>query len=149
MAAFQNLLPVLAEALGLDDLPTEEDGRVLFGLDDSLGVVMEEVDAEEAGAEGMVASILIGMPDRNDAALLSEILAGNYMWAASGEGTLALDRESGMLVVHRFFAADTPGDDFLDIFASMVSAARYWRSFLEGTSASSGEASSYPGMLSV
>ncbi len=131
---FHGLLAALSEALGCDALKPETDGRVLFGLDGNMGVVLESLDPEETGKDCLVASILVGRPDLGDTDLLRDFLMGNYMWSASGEGTLAIDRDTGILVVHRIFEAAVHPEEFVDIFASMVSAARYWRSRIDVTS---------------
>ena len=53
------------------------------------------------------------------------------MWTASGDGTLAIDGESGLLVVHRMMELPMSPADFIDLFSSLVGSARYWRSRLE------------------
>ena len=129
--SFHGLLSALADALGCGSLPPEKDGRVLFGLDGKMGVVIERADPDEAGRDCLVVSILVGRPDTSDADLLKDLLMGNYMWSASGEGTLAIDRGTGILVVQRLFETAAPPEEFVDVFASMAGAARYWQPRLQ------------------
>ena len=76
-----------------------------------------------------VASWITSCPE--DAELLRDVLCANYMWSASGDGTLAIDEESGLLVVHRMMELPMPPASFIDEFSSLVGAARYWRTRLE------------------
>lgn len=128
---FDSFLGALAQAMGCGKLAPEKDGRVLFGIDGSMGVIIERGEAEDLGRDAAIVSILIGRPDLDDAGLLGELLMGNYMWAASGEGTLAIDRDTGILVIHKAFDLAALPSELVDIFASMVSAARYWQPRLE------------------
>ena len=149
MDPYQLLLSALAGALGCKELVPEKDGRVLFGLDGSLGVILEKGDAEDFGRETLIVSILVGRPAPDDADILRDLLMGNYMWAASGEGTLAIDRDTGILVIHKAFDPAMAPGDFIDVFASMVSAARYWRPRLENSGVGETAAFFYPNMLMV
>lgn len=128
---FDLFLEALAQAMDCGLLAPEKDGRVLFGLDGNMGVVIERGDAEEFGREVAIVSVLVGRPDLRDAELLGELLMGNYMWAASGEGTLAIDRDTGILVLHKALDLTVAPEALVDIFASMASAARYWQPRLE------------------
>lgn len=124
-----------------------EDGRVLFGLDEDMGaaIFLEKDDAME---DVMVACVIIGRPDENDAGLLFDILSANYMWAASGDGTLAIDGSSGLLVAHRAMEKVLTPEGFVDRFASLVGAARYWRARMSAQ-ASGGISPELIGMLRV
>ena len=85
----------------------------------------------DSGLSAIVACIVVGRPDPADAELLHDLLCANYMWTASGDGTLAIDGESGLLVVHRMMELPMSPADFIDLFSSLVGSARYWRSRLE------------------
>ena len=122
-------LAALSAALDCAPL-SSEDGRVLFGLDEDMAAVIF-LEKDDGGKDVMIACVVIGRPDENDAELLYDILSANYMWALSGDGTLAIDASSGMLVAHRVMEAGLTPEGFVDRFASLVGAARYWRPRLE------------------
>ena len=127
--AVSERLAALSAALECAPL-SPEDGRVLFGLDEDMGAAIF-LEKDDDGADVMIACIVIGRPDENDAELLHDILSANYMWAFSGDGTLAIDASSGLLVAHRVMEAGLTPEGFVDRFASLVGAARYWRPRLE------------------
>jgi len=125
------ILKALTEALGCSPLTAETDGRVMFGLDSDMGAVLFPGDEEEYGSDILTASIVIGRPQLSDAGLLLELLEGNYMGAFSGDGTLSIDKASGLLVLFRVFALPADATNFVDAFARLVGAARLWRERLE------------------
>lgn len=124
---FNEILTALTAALGCDPLSPEEDGRVLFALDGNLGCVLFPYDAEEAGSDGVVATLAVGPVPSDNAELLWDLLTGNYMGGEAGFGTLAIERESGVLVVSRQFDLPIDAEAFVNAFASLAGAARAWR----------------------
>lgn len=128
---FTEILAALSSALECAPLQTDERGRVLFGLDEDMGAVLFTEKNEDSGDEAVVACVVVGRPDPEDAELLRDVLCANYTWSASGDGTLAIDEESGLLVVHRMMELPMPPASFIDEFSSLVGAARYWRTRLE------------------
>ncbi|MGN1037842.1 MAG: CesT family type III secretion system chaperone [Mailhella sp.] len=124
-SAMLDRLSALSGALECPPLHVE-DGRVMFGLDDDMGAVIF-LENDDEGNDVMIACVVVGRPDENDAELLHDILSANYMWAFSGDGTLAIDASSNLLVVHRVMEADLSPEGFVDRFSSLVGAARYWR----------------------
>lgn len=125
-ANFAEILSGLAAALECGPLEADEQGRVLFGLDQDMGAVLF-VEKDDAGESSVVACVVVGRPDPEDAGLLHDLLCANYMWAASGDGTLAIDQDSGLLVVQRMMELPMQPAAFVDLFASLVGAARHWR----------------------
>ena len=75
-----------------------------------------------------LAGVEIGIPE--DAELLLDLLQGNYMGVLSGDGTLAIDKKTGLLVLFRIFELPMEAENFVDAFASLVGAARLWRARL-------------------
>lgn len=124
---FNEILAALTAALGCEPLSPEEDGRVLFALDDNLGCALFPFDAEEAGNDGVMASLVVGPVPPDNTELLWDLLTGNYMGAEAGAGTLSIERESGMLVVSRPFDLPIDAAAFVEAFASLAGAARAWR----------------------
>jgi len=130
----KEILEVLKAALECPGLEAEEDGRIMFGLDDDMGAVLFPGNEEELGREAIAATLVIGRPDTEDRELLVDLLEGNYMGALSGDGTLAIDRDSGLLVLYRIFELPMDPKSFVDAFANLVGAARLWRERLSRTS---------------
>lgn len=128
---FEKLLASLSEALACDPLKPGEDGRVLFGLDSQMGVILYATDPEEDEGEGVVASIVIGLAPMENAEFLGELLRANYLWAGSGNGTLSVDPGTGYLCLHRDFEPEIDPLDFVNEFSVMVGAARHWRERLD------------------
>lgn len=131
----QEIREALSQALGCSMLEAEEDGRFMFGLDDDMGAVLFPEEGDELGREVIAATLIIGRPDTEDTELLVDLLQGNYMGALSGDGTLAIDRQSGLLVLFRIFELPMDADNFVDAFANLVGAARLWRDRLARTAA--------------
>ena len=126
----KEILAALSEALGTE-LVQEEDGTVYFGLDESMGASLFFGSGEEDMADTLVACIAIGRPVDDDAEFYRDLLNANYMWAGSGDATLAIDPRSGILVLHRAFRLPVEGAEFVEAFSVMVGAARDWNRRLE------------------
>ena len=143
---FNEILKALTDAIGCDPLVPEEDGRVLFALDGNLGCVLFPCDASECGVDAVAATVLVGPVPANNAELLYDLLAGNYMGVEAGDGTLSIERESGALVVSRLLELPIDEQAFVAAFAKLAGAARAWRDRLavvaiddrEGLAAKSG-----------
>lgn len=123
----KEILDALKRALECPMLEAGEDGRIMFGLDDDMGAVLFPGSEDELGREAIAATLIIGKPDIDDRELLVDLLEGNYMGALSGDGTLAIDRNSGLLVLYRIFELPMDPENFVDAFANLVGAARLWR----------------------
>ena len=123
----KEILEALKNALECPMLEAEKDGRIMFGLDDDMGAVLFPGSEDELGREAIAATLIIGKPDTDDRELLVDLLEGNYMGALSGDGTLAIDRHSGLLVLYRVFELPMAPENFVDAFANLVGAARLWR----------------------
>lgn len=128
---FDEILAALTAALGCDPLKPEEDGRVLFGVDGHLGAALFPCDAESIGADCVMATLVVGPVPSDNAELLYDLLAGNYMGSEAGDGTLAIERDSGTLVVSRLLELPMDARAFVDAFARLVGAARAWRERLD------------------
>ena len=126
----KEILDALSAALGVE-LVQEDDGSVYFGLDESMGASLFFGSNEEGMDQALVACIAIGRPADDDAEFYRDLLNANYMWAGSGDGTLAIDPRSGILVLHRMFMLPMEGSAFVEAFSVMVGAARDWNRRLE------------------
>ena len=67
---FTEILAALSSALECAPLQTDERGRVLFGLDEDMGAVLFTEKNEDSGDEAVVACVVVGRPDPEDAELL-------------------------------------------------------------------------------
>ena len=120
-ANFKSIIAALSEAAG--ETLALEDGKVLFALDDSLGVSIVPVDEEEAGEDAALVSIVIGQAP-TDEEFLTFLLEQNYLGVGSGGGYFAIDRGTGTLVLCRTFPLPLEAAEFVDAFGSLAGAAR-------------------------
>ena len=121
-ANFIEMVKALAEAAGVEAMPSE-DGRILFAIDDDLGVSIASADAEEVGSDIAIASIVIGQaPD--DANALRALLEENYLGVGSANGSFSVEPDSGAVVLHRVFPLPLDAAAFVDAFSRLAGAAR-------------------------
>lgn len=129
-AAFQRILDALTQEFHCDRLVPEEDGRVLMGLDEEMGAALflpDDDDEDEDGA--MAATIYIASADVSGE-LLRSFLEANYFGEKTAGGVLAINGNA--LVLTKYFGL-YPEDmqEFLQEFAALVGAARYWRKAIQ------------------
>lgn len=148
----QQILDGLAETLQCGPLAFDDANKIDFGIDDDMGAIIYLSE----DTSSLVVSIIPGRVDPDDTGLLYDILCGNYMWGFSAGGNMGIDRETGLLSIHRLIElpVDVAGDPmaFPELFAAMVGAARYWRARLapEGTApAASGAPTDFSGMIRI
>lgn len=127
---FNGLIAALSEATG--ETLSLEDGKVLFAIDEDLGVSIVPADEEDAGVDVAIASILIG-PAPEDEELLRFVLEQNYLGVGSGEGSFSIEAESGALVLYRAFPLPFDAAEFVDAFGRLAGAARAARARINGT----------------
>ncbi len=125
-ANFTEILDALSKEFSSEPLQREEDGRVLFSLDDQLGIALFTTDAEDTLVDGIAAVIVLGPAPDGDAALLRKLLCANYLGGGTADGTLAIEETSGSLVLTRMFELPMTLKVFMPAFARLVNAARYW-----------------------
>ena len=126
---FNEITKALAAAAGLEEF-VEEEGRILFAVDDNLGVSLMGVDEEIAGCDVIVASIVVGSaPEKAEA--LRDLLEQNYLGAGSGDGSFSIEHETGAVVLYRAFPLPMDPTEFVDAFARLVGAARAARARLD------------------
>ncbi len=134
---FSEILQTLTTELKSEPLKREEDGRVLFALDDKLGVALFTVDAEEAQVDAVIAVIALGPAPDSDAAILRKLLYANYLGGETADGTLAIDEAADCVTLSRVFEMPLDVQSFMDNFARLVNAARYWADVIEKSFATS------------
>ncbi len=123
---FTEILDALAKEFSSGPLQREEDGRVLFAIDDESGVALFTVDAEEAGVDALAVVIVLGPAPDDNAVLLRRLLCANYLGGETADGTLAIDDEADCLTLTRFFPLPVNAESFMGAFARLVNAARHW-----------------------
>ena len=130
-ANFDELIKALAAAAGLDGME-KDNGRLLFAIDDDMGVSIAPADAEDAGVDLAVAAIIIGpAPDDSEAHMY--LLEQNYLGVGSGDAAFSVEKESGAVVLYRAFELPMDPASFVDAFGRMAGAARAARAHLAGT----------------
>ena len=120
----QQILEHLSTALLCEPITLNEDNTALVGLDNDLGAMIYLID-EATGA--LLVSVVAGRVEEDDAELLYDLLCANYMWNASGSGTIGIDQANGLVTISRIMEFPLDPADFEDNFAALVGAARYWR----------------------
>ena len=128
------IITMLSTALDAE-LSREEDGSVLFGLDEDMGAMLHFSTGEEDGV--LIASIVIGMPDSKDPLFYRDMLEANYMGTGTGGGVLSIDAGTGLLVLFREFVLPIDPALFVDEFSYLVGSARDWNRRLANESSSS------------
>ena len=126
---FNALVAALSEATG--ETLAMEDGKVLFALDEELGVAIVPADAEDAGVDVAVATIFLG-PAPDDKEVLTFLLEQNYLGVGAGDGSFALEHETGALVLYRMFPLPFDPSEFVDAFGRLAGAARAARARIKG-----------------
>ncbi len=128
----------ISTILNCEQQNLDANNNVQFTLDGDIGIVIGY--AEELNS--LIANFYIAPILSDDSEVLYEILCGAYMWGYTASGNLAIDRDNGILTLHRLYdvPANVLQEDLLafeDLFASLAGAARYWRDYLnkvQGTS---------------
>lgn len=128
---FDEISKALATAAGLEEDFVKEDGKILFAIDDNLGVSLMGVDDEIAGCDVIVASIVVGAAPE-DAEVLRDLLERNYLGAGSGDGSFSIEHETGAVVLYRAFPLPMDPTEFVNAFARLVGAARAAKARLDG-----------------
>ena len=121
-ANFNEITKALAEAAGVEAMPSEE-GKILFAIDDDLGVSIASAGEDEVGCDVAIVSIVIGQaPDDADA--LRFLLEENYLGVGSGNGAFSVEPESGAVVLYRVFTLPMDAEAFVEAFSHLAGAAR-------------------------
>lgn len=142
-----DLLAHLSETLQCAPLELDANDTAMMGLDDDLGVVFYAEPGATDNEGALIISVIAGKPDPDDAELLYDLMCANYMWNASGSGTIGIDAQTGALSIHRLVELPMPPAVFEDVVANLAGAARYWRGRLHP--ASSGVPRNADAMLRV
>ncbi len=125
-----DIVSAIGKAIGLDDLALDETGVTSFVVEDE---ILCALYAEE---EGLCIALFLGRVDPSNAELLYEMLCGNYLGAYTGGGTLAIDDEEGLAVIHRVFSLPIDEPTWIEEpLASLIGAARYWKGKMRDSSA--------------
>ncbi len=122
--------------LEISPLSFDSKNQIELNVDGDIGVIVEY--SEEINS--ILFNILISpinisdVETRND--LLYDIMCGNYLWGFTAGGTLGIDNSTQILCLSRLIEVLGHSHEectaFLDLFASLVGAARYWRDYVSG-----------------
>jgi len=118
---FNGLVSALAETAGVESL-TSEDGGVFFAIDDDMGVAITSADAEEVGVDLLVATIIVDAAP-TDAEALTFLLEQNYLGVGAGDGSFAIEHETGVAVLSRSFPLPMDAETFVDAFSRLAARA--------------------------
>lgn len=138
MNALENatsLLNHFAEVTQIKALELNADNECGVLIDDKIPVLFH---LDESG-EQLITSIVVGnlSPDNAaaNAAILHEMLRGNYCWALTAGGTLAIDPGSDTVTLGHLLTLDdsvTPAN-WADIMADLLTSAEFWIDKLNAT----------------
>ncbi len=143
-----HIIKYFCDYLEITPLSFDENNKIELTVDDDLGVVIEYIgEMNSILFNFLVAPINItDTESRND--LLFDILTGNYLWGYTAGGTLGIDSASSILCLSRIVEvlSNSPEEckAFLDLFASLTGAARYWRDYINGVGNTPSESSALP-----
>lgn len=129
----QRLLDELAHSAGLSNLKLDTEGRLTLSFD---GKVEVTIDSEQEDNR-LVLSALIGeLGAAPGAAILLELLDGNFFWQGTGGPTLAVERTSGRVVlVEQLPLAGLDARRLEAALNGFVAAAMRWHDRLVGAAA--------------
>ncbi len=140
------LVAEMAAAMGIPELALDAEGTLSLDMDDRFLVTLG-VD-EAAGALTLFAPIL-GTQGPKPKAFLEAALVGNFMWQGTLGATLAIDEETGTLVLQRRLPLDgLKLPDLEQAVEQFVNAAEAWTDLAEqqlGAAGGGPEADSPPG----
>ena len=127
----------LTSVLELNELNFDETNSIELSIDDNLGVIIHYAEELESLIVNLLIAPIQDADKETTADLLYDILCGNYMWGYTAGGNLGIDRESGLLALHRIFEIAPLFEKeelimFEDAFMALVGAARYWRDYVNG-----------------
>lgn len=128
----ENLLSQLAENLGIDSIPLDENGctQLIFG--ESLTVQIEfHQDTQEIHLHTSLAPI----PTEGREALFEELLSANLLGSQTAGNTLAIDLAVGdILLCKSFSQEETSFAHFQTKLEGFLQAAEFWQEKLTHTS---------------
>lgn len=92
----QRLLDDLARSAGLPGLKLDAEGRLTLSFDDRLEVT---IDSEPEEGRFVLSALVGEVGTAPGAAILGELLDGNFFWQGTGGPTLAVERATGRVVL--------------------------------------------------
>jgi len=122
------LLNRFAEVTQIKGLEFNDSNECGVLVDDKIPVLFH---LDESGAQ-LLTSIVVGNLSPDDAAanaaVLHEMLRGNYFWALTAGGTLAIDPESDTVTLGHLLPLDesVPPATWADVIADLLTSAEFW-----------------------
>ncbi len=131
-----NIISYFCNYLEIAPKSFDAENKIELNLDDDIGVIIQYVEEMNSILFNLlICPVQIGDNEsRNE--LLYDILCGNYLWGYTGGGTLGIDKKTQLLCLSRLVEvledSQAECNGFLDVFASLAGAARYWRDYVSG-----------------
>ncbi|MCK9240302.1 type III secretion system chaperone [Desulfocurvus sp.] len=120
----QAILDHVNAVIGGQGLAFDANGVAALTVDGDIACLFCLVEADHE----LVVSFYLGRAHETDAALLHEMLCGNYMGAYTGGGTLGIDPEENLVALHQHFPLPVDEPAWIEEpLGALVGAARYWR----------------------
>lgn len=132
-AQSQRLLDELARSAGLSNLQLDAEGRLTLAFD---GKVEVTIDSEPEESRFVLSALIGELGTAPAAAILLELLDGNFFWQGTGGPTLAVERASGRVVlVEQLPLAGLDGHRLEAALNGFVAAGMRWHDRLAGAAA--------------
>ena len=132
------LLEEFARSRGIEGLVFREDGDCAL-VDEEERVTHIQRDTENDRLICLAALGDLPPPDQCDPELLHALLAANFCWGGSLEATLAIEAQSGQVILQRSLPlADADADMFGRFVDAFIQTVLYWEEHLAELRLSSG-----------
>ncbi|NLY41340.1 MAG: type III secretion system chaperone [Desulfovibrionales bacterium] len=126
----QNILDHINQVIHGSGLTLDANNVASFTVDENIVCLFCVLEEEQA----LVVTLYLGRVEETNAALLYEILCGNYMGAYTAGGTLGIDAEENLLALHHHFPLPIEEPAWLEEpLAGLIGAAQYWRDKLKAS----------------
>ncbi|MDY0273944.1 MAG: type III secretion system chaperone [Desulfomicrobium sp.] len=128
----QNTLNHINQVINGNGLTLDANNVTSFTVDENIICLFCVLEEEQT----LVVTLYLGRVEETNAALLHEILCGNYMGAYTAGGTLGIDAEENLLALHHHFPLPIEEPAWIEEqLAGLIGAAQYWRDKLQASAA--------------
>ena len=124
-----NALADLGGKAGVDDLGIEDENGRLLVFDDDLAV---QIDYDEESGDAILSSQIGQLEDDPGSELLLELLDANLLWKDTGNATLGLEANTGLLFLSTRRPSDwLTGERLEKELGRFVDHVEFWRKVIE------------------
>ncbi len=121
---FLKLMKNMADVLGVENLPIENDEQVVIGFDESIVTIQYFEEADQL----LIYTDLFPLPEQNREAFYEALLEGQFFFQHTRGSTLGINKELNIVLLQTTLALSILDTDkfmqFLENFMHIVS---YWK----------------------